>query len=395
MKARKILLFLLAVSPLLLTDCSEIWGARPFFDDLAALLATDTGGEAWPDVVYMDGLEAQDYINRGWLYPVDGVVALDEFDPRLKPYFQRGGDTYAVPHDVQTVALVANLALLEQAGISEDLLYDMDLEQFRAIGAAISESGDEVYGLGLTPGLWNFMPFLFAYGGSLLDQEQTGVTLDTPEAAAALDYYTGLYQEEWVFPPGGMWLGEWPTWGMYDTMLDAFADNKIGMLLVGPSMYDDLLERMDLDPSASGPVKLYELPVGPAGRATVGYVRGLALLDKPGQGPSEAAMRFLEFATNEENMKLWIGEPGTPSDFVPARPALLAEWQEVHPNREAFMVGVEYMQPKQSLRAPFAAMSWLDEEATVEITAALLGEITVEEALAVLQAKSDEILQQE
>lgn len=375
MKLRRMLLTLLVILPILVTGCTWLTRSWPHFDFLKEKFAA---GEA-PDLAYIDGVWAPGYIDQSWLRPIPGELMDDDFYPQLLEYFQRDGQTYALPHNFQTVQLLVNSEMFEKAGLDPPTTWD----EFRETAQMLTNHDEGVYGIGLTSALWNFLPALFQAGGSLLDESGTQLTLDTPEAIEALSFYTDLtvsYEVAYVVE------GEWPTLGEYDEMLQLFSQGKIAMFFAGPNIYKILKDQ-------GLPVQVVESPAGPAGKATVAHVRGYGLFRDADTG--DPALDLLRFATSQEGMKFWIGDSETPPDYMPARQSLRDEWLEVHPDTVPFMAGVDYIRSYQPATASTAAIAEFDQLAAKVISQALHGEISAEEALGILQEKGNAILEEE
>lgn len=375
MKLRRILLTPLVILPFLVTGCTWLTRSWPHFDLVAEMLAA---GEAL-DVAYIDGVWAPGYINQGWLNPIPDELVEDDFYPQLREYFQRAGQTYALPHNFQTVQLLVNSEMLEEAGLEPPTTWD----ELQEAAQALTNYDEDVYGIGLTTALWNFLPVLGQAGGSLLNESGTQLTLDTPEAIDALTFYTDLtvnYEVAYVVG------GEWPTLGEYDEMLELFSQGKIAMFFAGPNIYKILKDQ-------GMPVQVVECPAGPAGKATVAHVRGYGLFSEA--DPGDPALDLLRFATSQEGMKFWIGDSEAPPDYMPARQSLRGEWLEAHPDTEPFMVGVTYIRSYQPATASLETIAEFDQLAAEVIDQALHGEISAEEALGILQEKGTALLEQE
>lgn len=390
MKLRRILLTLLVISPVLLFNCRDEVRSQPYFDRLVTLIVA---GEA-PDVGYVDSLRATEYINQDLLWPIPDELVEDDFYPQLLAYFQREGQTYALPRDFQTVALLVNMDLFEEAGLlSPSELEEFKWDHFQEIAAVLTNPDEDVYGVGLTAGLVNWLPFLLQAGGSPLDESGAQITLDTEEAWVALTFYTDLIRNGYALVSDG----PWPFLGMYGEggLLEMFAHGKVAMILAGPTMYNDLkrlLEEMDSPPH----VEVVELPEGPAGKATIAYVVGFGLFREP----SASALAFLQFVTSGEGMQIWFSpesldlKPPIPAPpiYMPARISQRDAWMEAHPDTAAFMSGVDYLSFYQPPTASFQGMEEFDRLAAEILSAVLRAEITVEEAVQELQANGDAIL---
>jgi multiple sugar transport system substrate-binding protein len=384
MKKRYLLLLVLAISPILLSSCTiKLW-AGAYYDKLN----TDLQAGVAPDVGYVDPLLMSDYIVQGWLKPVPNDLDVGDFYPQMLAPFQRDGQLYGVPHDVQTVALVVNMDRLAEAGLEPPSNWD----EFREAAAVLTDRDRGVYGIGLTTGFWNYLPFLFQAGGQILDDSGSRLVLDTPEAVEALAFYAGFNVED-----GSAMVidGEWPELGAYSGVPVAFAEETIAMFIGGPGMYGEALRLMQLDPATQGTVGVFELPAGPAGKATIAEIRGFGLFSQPEQAPSPSAVDFLQYATSQEGMSFWIGDRETPPDYLPARLSLREAWLEAHPDTAAFVAGIEYAQSYFPTVGSMGTISEFYEMVTEPFAAALSGELTPEEALATINEEGNAILARE
>jgi ABC-type glycerol-3-phosphate transport system substrate-binding protein len=370
MKLRKILLTLLLISPMLMLNCPTSPLEYP-----GKLRVMWESGEM-PDVVYVDAMNAPEFIDRDWLKPIpDDLVAKDEFYSQLLPYFQHDGQLYAVPVNFTAVALLVRADMFEQYGLEYPNTWD-ELEQ---VGRAIqemkhAEGNTDFRAVGLTTGIWNFLPYLYQAGGSLLDTESGRLALQTAEAQDAFARYTGLSRDGLAYIASG---DDWPYRGVYGDagLVARFEEGKIAMCFGGPGIYDSL-KRQGIQVKAIEPLE------GPASRQTIALVRGYGLFGDPNTPPSPAAKEFLSFITSKENMARWIGDSETPSDYLPARRALSEDWLVVHPDTTAFMNSVDYL-PKDYQVSPvsFAAIEALNQLAGEKISLALDPSITKEMAL--------------
>lgn len=334
MKRRTILRILLVVLPLLMVNTTCPGDATDYRQKADELRAAGT-----LDVQYVDGLGASEYIRQGWLKPLpEDELQIKEFHPVLLRYFQRDGRLYALPHDFQTIALLVNPRLFEEAGLPRPTpTMDWDWDVFKRNAQELTSSmGDGKAALGVTRRLWQFLPFLYQGGGSLFTPDGTGMMLETEEARGALVFYTELVQEY------ALVVGDekWPNDEAYGELLQRFADEEIAMILGSPKMFDLLRWKHGMEPDET--ILAVELPAGPGGKATIAEVRGFGLSRvncEPAE-PSEPELELLRFITSRESMSLWIGSKDTPSDYMPARSGLWDEWYAVHPHTEAFAAPV-------------------------------------------------------
>jgi ABC-type glycerol-3-phosphate transport system substrate-binding protein len=401
MKTAKVWLALLVIAPLLLLNCRDEVRSQEYFEKVQTAFVA---GEP-PDVLYVDTLRAPQLIEQGLLAPVDGAVDLQDIYPQLLEYFQREGQTYVVPRDFQTVEMALNLKLLEEMGVGlpPDNWTWHDLAE---ISAAMS--GGDVHGLGLTPTMVNWLPFLFQAGGSLLNEDHTAVTLDSDQAREALGFWVDLVGNQWAVVPPVPVDQRWPDMGMYGDggLLDMFVNDRLAMVMIGPSGYRTLVEMYRERGINDPPIRVVRLPVHPQTykRTTVAYVVGFGLSSKAG----EPATVLLNYIVSEEGMRIWFDpqsldlqppeEP--PVMFVPTRMSLgeawLARYQDAteadRSAAEAFWAGVEDIGFYQPLSLSFGQMAEFDQRAAEILRAALFGELSVDEAVRALQESGDAVI---
>lgn len=377
MKLRTIMLILLVISPILMFNCSTPKRRLPSW-----LAARMEAGER-PDVGYVDVMQIPAFIKQGWLTPLPDNFELDkeDFQPVLLDYFQYEGQLYAVPFDFQPITLLVNDAMFDKYGLDVPTTWD-DLRKAAEVIQEGEADNEGFYAVGLTAGLWNWLPFLYQAGGSLFDESGSRLALNTDQAQEAFTFYTALAGDGLAFVGAG---DEWPYWGAYgdEGVINRFIEGKTAMCFGGPGIYNSLRE-------AGVPVRAVEPPEGPAGKATIALVRGYGLFsDRP------TAVELLQFLSHPDQMKVWIGDSQSPSppDYLPVRRSLQDSWLAVHPDTEAFIRSADYIAPAPVMPlVDFDAVVQLDKVAAQKIGVALHGEILAEEALSQLKAEGDQIL---
>lgn len=375
MKTHKTLYLLMITAIVLLSGCRDEVRAESYFTDLEEKILLNEP----PDVGFVDTLRAPSYIQKGYLKEIPRNWDTSDFYPQLLPYFQKDGKTYALPRDFQTMALLVNLDLFEEAGIR----LPVDWDGFKRAAAAITDPARGIYGVGLTSGFFNIAPFLLQADPYIYDEKTNTLNLQSDGAQYALSYYVDLYRNGYVYDP----QGGWPYMGIYDKggMIDQFVAGKIGMFLLGPSMYDQVLQRSGDDLH----MQVIELPAGPFGKATLVYAVGFGFFKEP----TEPALEFLHYTISPEGMQIWYDpqglgiEPkyGVPPVYMPARMSLREAWLTAHPDTQAFMAGINYLPQFPILRAPFVTITNYDLQASVIIYDVLAERLTIDEALLKLE----------
>ena len=372
MKLRKIMLTLLAVLPILVIDCSDL--DTGYSAKLGVMIEA---GEI-PDLGYIDAAMLPELASSGLLEPIPEGLVEDwgDFYPQLLPYFQHEGVTYGIPYDFQPVTLLINQQLFEMYGLEEPTTWEELIEAAAYIQEAERQAGNpDFYGLGLTAGIWNFLPFLYQANGSLLN-ENGELALDTEQAQDAFLYYTGLSRNGLAFPA---YIADLDYYGAYggDGTIAKFERGEIAMCFGATSIYYNLK-------LLQTPVKAIEPPeMSPgSGRATMALVRGYGLF----KGSNPTAKEFLGFLSSPEAMERWIGDSDTPLDHVPARASLRDKWLTAHPDTTAFMNAVEYLpEDLPTVSVSFDGIQALRRLAADKISMAMQPDVSDDDALALLE----------
>jgi multiple sugar transport system substrate-binding protein len=382
MKLRRIMLFLLLLIPLLTVSEFQEVRPTPYFERLDLLLVANER----PDVGFVDELRLPFYAANGFTQALPRELVDDDFYPQLLERFQTrdaAGNvtTYALPQSFTTTALMVNATAFEESGVAipqswasggGELMGAADQLQFWQR----SNGNEEFYALGLTPEFANWLPFFFQAGGRLYeDPDKLGVNSDA--GVLALEEYVALVKSGLAYTAP---VVDWP-YDVQDTLLDLFVQGKIGMMLVGGSHFDQVLWAQP-----NFEVSVVELPEGPSGRATVGYLRGYALYNPE---PTEGALDLLTYVTGSEAMEnTWMGDPM----YLPPRPSLRPVWESKYPEHYAFMAGVDYIAPLNLPPVPWERLEQFDRETANVLYAAMVDQMSVPDALAQIETLAADYL---
>ncbi|MFN8447088.1 MAG: ABC transporter substrate-binding protein [Anaerolineae bacterium] len=208
----------------------------------------------YPEVFYIDSSKLPDWVEAGVVAPAgDNIEQPDDIYPSLLEVFTYDGTLYCPPKDFSTMTLQYNKDLFDAAGV-EYPTADWTWDDLKAAAEKLS-SGD-VLGLVTPPNFERWLPFLYQAGGAIFDADGN-VTLDSPEAQAALDYYVGLVNDGFAGPPSAVDAG----WGG-----EAFGNARVAMAMEGNWVINYLKEQFpDLNWGVA------PLPQGTAGQATMAF----------------------------------------------------------------------------------------------------------------------------
>lgn len=151
------------------------------------LLAAGNAG----DVFYLPAETLDGYVTTGKLLPLNGLVSTTPFIKSLNTAFTRNGRLYGVAKDFNTLTLVYNKDLFDEAGVK----YPDNTDTWATLQTKLTtlkqKLGNDYYGICLSPNFDRFGAFAYAAGW-----KQFGAggktNLADPKFAQAFNWYTGL-----------------------------------------------------------------------------------------------------------------------------------------------------------------------------------------------------------
>ena len=322
------------------------------------LLTSIAGGQA-PDLIRADIIWVPEFADLGALVTLD--TAMSDFSTLSGKVFpgplstnQFKGHYYGLPLDTNTRVLLWNKTMYQAAGISGP---PKTVEEFTAAVAKLSNGKDKFgYAEGGTGG-WNFLPWLWTFGGNVTDANVTKASgyLNGPDSVAALQWFTKLYQSK---QSGPSVLGGDPHTDV------GYAKDLYGNVLDGPWMV----------PIFKGqyPNKTVEMAIVPAGKGGSSSVVGGEdiVLFKQSQHKAEA-MEFMRFMLSKQTQLTMggVGQMPVLSELAgsPDLPAYFSVFQEQLKTAKA--------------RTPSPAWPKIDDAIGTAVTLALKGQATPQQAL--------------
>ena len=252
------------------------------YNDLLDKLRTSLLGNAGPAVVRLQILGGVEFGAKGYLQelvPEDVGYETANFWPGAMQSVNYDGASYGIPTNNETMAFIWNAKIFEDAGLDGENP-PATWDDVVAYSAQIHERlGIAGYGLvakqnaGNTP--FRFMPTLWAYGGSALDETSENPTYDTvglnsPGSIAALQAAYDMYVRD----------GSVPVSALTNTQAEnqaPFIAGQLAMMIAHPSEYAKMV---DLAGAATGADQVVAnevvenmryglIPEGPERRAVV------------------------------------------------------------------------------------------------------------------------------
>jgi multiple sugar transport system substrate-binding protein len=330
--------------------------------------------QSLPDVARCDIAWLPEFQKMGVL------VALDEEMPDFKEVSSTlldsamsttiiNGNHYALPLNTNSKILFYNTSMLEKAEVDVPVTMDQWVDAVRKLSGT-NENGQQTWGWN-EPALsgWNLCPFIWSFGGSLTNTEQTVATgyVNSEETVKAIDTFAVLYREGALT---GFNSGDIP-------MTDGFGTGRYAMMLEGPWKTAELTGAYPDVAYGTAP-----FPAGDGGSISVLGGEDIAMFNVANK---DAAWRFMKFMTGEfaETEMAKCGQ-------IPVNKAAL---QSDTVKDAPYAPFIEAIQTAKA-RPTVAAWSEMDNELNVAVTAVVNGDKTAQEAMDELAARFDALLKQ-
>lgn len=250
-----------------------------------------------PDVFWMHSNEAQKYMSNDILLDLTDKIAasdkleMDKFPEDIKSMYQYDGKTYAVPKDVDTIALWYNKKLFDEANIPyPDETWTWDT--FYDTAVALTKADGSQYGCAMNPSNEQdgWMNIIYTMGGKVISDDKKTSGFDDPNTIKAMEYVDKLIKN--AMPPASV-MAETGT----DVLL---ASGKIAMLSQGSWMVPGFKENEYIAQNCDVAV----LPKDAATGKRVSLYNGLGWAAFSGTKNPEGAWQLIEwFGTKDMQLK--------------------------------------------------------------------------------------------
>jgi len=275
------------------------------------------------------------------------------------------GEIYGLPYRAQTLALIYNKALYRDAGLDPEnppLTWDAFLEAAQAM-TKTNAAGEQQYGLGVSGGgemgnlVTRLVPFIWMNGGDVLNEDYTQAVVNSPEAVAAVEFYTKPLTELGIAPPSTLQNDG-------AALRRLFGSGTIAQYFSG---------QYDL-PALAAEAPDIELGVAsfpyPEGKEPSGVLSGWTFIVPEASPNHEATLKFVDFLMEPENQGFYT------DTFPASRTAMdLPRFQE--PLLQPFKEMLNYARPAPSSPAWIATTQIL----FAQVQEVLLGSMSAQEAM--------------
>jgi multiple sugar transport system substrate-binding protein len=337
---------------------------QPIAGDYRTVMITKFASAEIPDVFYVNAEYAPEWIGEGFLHPLDDYIARDSID--LSQFyegylstFQRDGMTYGLPKDGNTIALAYNSDHVSDVPATMDDLV--------STAEGLKGQGGLTAPMCLNPGLDRGLAFLYAQGGSVVSDDGSAATIDSPESTAAVQWYLDLFKNGLGMTAadlGSGWCGE------------ALGKGQVAMTFEGGW----------LDPymASTFPDINYtwaEMPEGSGGRVTISYTVSYSI--GADSANKDQGWELLKYLTGPDGMARWTaGGVALPSRKDVPTPE----------GKEVLATGSEYARPGSGFMPGYVDVQKAFQDAmTAEIQAK---SYSADPVVSATKSKIDEVLGQ-
>ena len=337
------------------------------FDDYFTQMQTRVAGGTAPDCYELNIENFAAYASRGVLAEITGVD-LSGIDETALNAFNVDGKQYGLPGNFSNVVLFYNKDLFDQAGIDYPTA-DWTQEDVQAAAEAIRALGEDIYGY-YQPITYNeFYKVAAQYGGSLLNEDRTAFTINSPENLEAAQMMVDRVLVSNVQPTdvqmGGM--GDW----------DLFMSGRLGMMPTGIWAFNTFAEGCDFE---------WDVVVeSGADQKATAFFSNACVINAESEH-KEAAATWITWLTSSEAAAALRIEAGWDLPAVNDE-EVLAPYLNITPpqNRQAVFDSLDYL----ILPPVIEDYSMMSDIIGQKLSAAASGSMTVQEALDEAQSECE------
>jgi sorbitol/mannitol transport system substrate-binding protein len=353
-----------------------------------------TGGDTF-DLITIGSYETPLWAARGWLVPVDDLGADYDYDDIFEVIRQGlswQGKLYAAPFYGESSFTYYRKDLFEKAGLT--MPRQPTYEQIRQFAARVHDPAHGVYGVCLRgePGWGQNMAYLstlmHTFGGRWVDMRWQPQLTSRPWVDA-IHFYVDLVRN--YGPPGSVTDG-------YNEVRALFSNGNCGMWVDSTAAAGYIL-----DASQSRVSRVTGFAKAPIARTTSGsaWIWGWALAIPKSTPRVEDAKRFIKWATSKRYAAMvgnrfgWLLAPPGTRKSTYDNPAYQRAAPFAGLVREAIL-NANFTRPS-ALPVPYVGIQYvaipefqaIGAEVGQEISAALTGDVSVEQALALAQREAE------
>jgi arabinogalactan oligomer/maltooligosaccharide transport system substrate-binding protein len=255
-------------------------------------------GKGAPDILRAEVAWVPEFASLGYLSALDGTAALDDADDYFETPLSSNvfdGKTYGVPQVTDSLALLYNKQIFEEAGVDVPTTWD---EVDDAAKSIKDQTGTD--GLFINPGGYFLLPFIYGEGGDLVDTEAQEIVVNSEANVTGVQTAADLVESGAAPKP--------PAADAYAAMMTSFTEGDVAMIINGPWEVNNIRNA-----EGFGGVENLGIAPVPGGSETAGapvgghnYVVWSGMED----AKADAAIAFIDFMNSTESQAFLADELG-------------------------------------------------------------------------------------
>ena len=340
------------------------------YEDYFTKLATTVGGGNPPDVFEMNMENFLSYMLRGACADLTGMINTENYSEGTLAAVSSEGKIYAVPMSFSTCVLFYNKDLFDQAGVA----YPTDewtWADAQAAAEKIKALGDDIWGY-YQPITYNeFYKSIKGNGGSVLSEDYSQFTMNTPENVAVLEAMIARVRGENHVMPTKEELAGRGDW-------DLFTEGKLGMIITGIWGFPTFAEKCTFD---------WDIVVEPGYKTPSTFFFANVNCVSPSSDKQEAAAKFVDAMGSDPDIVQLRLDANWELPTI-ADQSKLSQYIEMTPpaNRKAVFDSMDYAAAPPALEEQGAVVEIIDHVLSTLET----NDMTAQEALDEIQAQLED-----
>jgi ABC-type glycerol-3-phosphate transport system substrate-binding protein len=184
----------------------QVYPSGTFRDQLDTRIAAND----WPDVMRYTYQRLGKFKEAGVMLDLTGRIpeeSLSDLVPAFRSALTHEGRLVGMPHHTDTIAIFYNKRMFAESGIRipKDAQDGWTWEELNQIAAKLKADHKLDYAFS---GIWDngsgyrFLPFVYAAGGAILSEDQSAITINSPDVLKAISLYEGWRRNNLVIKNG-------------------------------------------------------------------------------------------------------------------------------------------------------------------------------------------------
>lgn len=279
------------------------------YDDLHKKLQAAVAAKEVPAVTNVEVASLPAFADSGVFQDLTGYIKRDnvdlaDFSEGMLKAYSFNDKQFGFPLIVSTSVMIYNKTLFDELKVTPPQTWD-EIEAFNK--AVTKKEGDKVTRHAFSvPGwdVWYYDPWNINGGGSILNEDMTKATVDSPESLRYLKNF-----KKWM-DEGSLHIGVGK--GASDTMRQMFLEGKIGMVQHSSAIIKTYVKNAKFEVGVS---------FVPGDKQRISNIGGAGIVMMAGakDNQKEAAWKFIQHMTSAEHNIQWAEKVG----YLPTRKSVI------------------------------------------------------------------------